>query len=156
MAMSKIIIIGGGASGMMSAYSFAKNGNDVTLIEQNNKLGKKIYITGKGRCNVTNDSDNEKIIENTCTNPYFLYSSLYTFDSKMCMEFFEQNGVPLKTERGNRVFPKSDKSSDIIKALTKSLTDNNVKILLNKKVTGIIIEDGKAIGIKIHKKYSFR
>ncbi len=145
--MSNVIIIGGGASGMMAAYSFAKNNNSVTLIEQNNKLGKKIYITGKGRCNVTNNSDNEKVIENTRTNPYFLYSSLYTFDTQMCMEYFEKMGVPLKTERGNRVFPVSDKASDIIKAMTKSLNDNNVKVMLNKKVENIIVEDGQARGV---------
>ncbi len=145
--MREVIIIGGGASGMMCAYSFAKNKNNVTLIEQNNKLGKKLYITGKGRCNVTNNSDNEKVIENTCTNPYFLYSSLYTFDAQMLMSFFEEMGVPLKTERGNRVFPQSDKSSDIIKALTKALNINNVKILLNKRVTKIIVENNKACGV---------
>ncbi len=147
--MCNVIVIGGGASGMMAAYSFAKNNNNVTLIEQNNKLGKKIYITGKGRCNVTNNCDNEKIIENTCSNPYFLYSSLYSFDTQMCMEFFENMGVPLKTERGNRVFPISDKSSDIIKALTRALNDNKVKVLLNKKVEKINIKDGKACGVVV-------
>ncbi len=145
--MCNIIVIGGGASGMMSAYSFAKSNNNVTLIEQNNKLGKKIYITGKGRCNVTNNSDCEKVIENTCTNPYFLYSSLYTFDTQMCMDYFEQLGVPLKTERGNRVFPVSDKSSDIIKALTKSLNQQGVKIKLNTKVEEVLVKDNKVYGV---------
>ncbi len=132
---------------MMAAYSFAKNNNNVILIEQNNKLGKKIYITGKGRCNVTNNSDNEKVIENTCTNPYFLYSSLYTFDTQMCMDFFEKMGVSLKTERGNRVFPVSDKASDIIKAMTKALHSANVKVILNTKVEEILIEAGKVAGV---------
>ncbi len=145
--MSNVIIIGGGASGMMSAYSFAKNGNNVTLLEKNNKLGKKIYITGKGRCNVTNNSDNEKVIENTCTNPYFLYSSLYTFDPQMVMSFFEDMGVALKTERGNRVFPVSDKSSDIVKALTKAMQKQKVKVMLNKNVTDLIIEDDCVKGV---------
>ncbi len=132
---------------MMAAYSFAKNNNNVTLIEQNNKLGKKVYITGKGRCNVTNNSDNEKVIENTCTNPYFLYSSLYTFDTQMCMDFFENMGVPLKTERGNRVFPVSDKSSDIIKAMTKALHDARVKVILNTKVEKILTDGVKVTGV---------
>lgn len=134
---------------MMSAYSFAKNNNNVTLIEQNNKLGKKLYITGKGRCNVTNNCDNEKVIENTCSNPYFLYSALYTFDTQMCMQFFEDMGVSLKTERGNRVFPVSDKSSDIIKALTRALNNNGVKILLNKRVSKILVENDKVYGVVV-------
>lgn len=147
--MSNVIIIGGGAAGMMSAYSFAKNGHNVTLLEQNNKLGKKIYITGKGRCNVTNDSDNEKVIENTCTNPYFLYSSLYAFDTQMTMQFFEDMGVPLMVERGNRVFPKSEKASDIVKAMTRALHDQKVKVILNKKVKKINILDDKVVSVSI-------
>lgn len=147
--MSNIIVIGGGASGMMCAYSFSKNGHNVTIVEQNNKLGKKMYITGKGRCNVTNNSDNEKVMENTLTNPYFLYSALYTFDTQMTMNFFEEMGVPLMTERGNRVFPKSEKASDIIKAMTKALNKNNVKILLNKKVEKINEVDGKVVSVTV-------
>lgn len=143
----KVIVIGGGASGIMSAISAGKNNHQVILLEKNEKLGKKIYITGKGRCNVTNNSDEENIINNTVANPYFLYSSIYSFNSQRLMEMLEESGIPLKTERGNRVFPVSDKSSDIILGLFRTLKKYNVDIQFNSEVKEIIIEDKKATGV---------
>ena len=115
--MNKVIVVGGGAAGMMAAISAADSGAEVILIEKNEKLGKKVYITGKGRCNITNESDVENLLKNVRSNPKFLYSAFYTFDSYRMMEFLEGEGLKLKTERGNRVFPESDKSSDVIKTL---------------------------------------
>lgn len=133
----KVAVIGGGASGMMSAGICAKNGHIVDLFESNEKLGKKIYITGKGRCNVTNASDVTNILNNVVNNSKFLYSALYTFDSFSTINFFEELGVPIKIERGNRAFPQSDKSSDIIKALSNFLIKNNVNVLLNHRVLSL-------------------
>lgn len=133
----RVAVIGGGASGMMSAGICAKNGHNVDLFESNEKLGKKIYITGKGRCNVTNASDVANILNNVVNNSKFLYSSLYSFDSYSTINFFEELGVPIKIERGNRAFPQSDKSSDIIKALSNFLIKNNVNILLNHRVLSL-------------------
>lgn len=130
------IIIGGGASGMMAAYAASINNNkDILLIEKNEKLGKKIYITGKGRCNVTNSCDTEDLFNNITTNSSFMYSSIYTHSNFDTMNFFETQGIALKVERGNRVFPKSDKSSDIIKGLEKSL--KNIEIKLNTNIQSI-------------------
>lgn len=143
----KVIVIGGGASGIMAAIAAGKNNHEVILLEKNEKLGKKIYITGKGRCNVTNNSDEENIINNTIANPYFLYSAIYTFNSKDTMDLLENSGIPLKTERGNRVFPVSDKSSDIILGLLRTLKKYKVKIEFNTEVKGILVEGKKAIGV---------
>lgn len=117
----KVIVVGGGAAGIMAAISAAESGDSVLLIEKNEKLGKKIYITGKGRCNITNDSDVENLLKNVRSNPKFLYSAFYTFDSYRMMDFLESEGLKIKTERGNRVFPESDKSSDVIRTLKKDL-----------------------------------
>ncbi|MCI7002989.1 MAG: NAD(P)/FAD-dependent oxidoreductase [Clostridia bacterium] len=133
----RVAVIGGGASGMMAAGVCAKNGHSVDLFEANEKLGKKIYITGKGRCNVTNASNKDEILNNIVNNSKFLYSALNAFDSFSTINFFEEMGVPIKIERGNRAFPVSDKSSDIIKALTNFDIKNNVNILLNHKVINI-------------------
>lgn len=132
----------------MLAAGFASiNGNKVTLIEKNEKLGKKLFITGKGRCNVTNATDPEGLIANTPGNPYFLYSAFYTFDSSALMSFFEENGVKLKVERGKRVFPQSEKSSDIVKALAKFLEKNKVKVMLKTTVKEILYEEKRAVGV---------
>lgn len=139
--MKKVIVIGGGPAGMIAAGTASMNGSSVILFEKNNKLGKKLFITGKGRCNVTNDTDPEGLIENTPGNPYFMYSSYYTFDSRATMDFFENLGVPLKTERGKRVFPKSEKSSDIVKAMKYFIEKNGVDVKLNSNVDNIIIEN---------------
>lgn len=143
----KVIIVGGGAAGMMAAVRAGELFSDVTLIEKNEKLGKKIYITGKGRCNVTNNADIEVIFKNINRNPKFMYSALYGFDNSRVYSFFEENGCPLKVERGERVFPVSDHASDIIKTLTKALKDRRVKIMLNTTVKELIIEDGAVKGV---------
>lgn len=149
--MCDVFIIGGGAAGMLTADIASKRGLSVVLAEKNNRLGRKVLITGKGRCNLTNASDVETLISNTMTNPYFMYSSFYSFDSNSVMEYFENLGVPLKVERGNRVFPVSDKASDIVAALEKSLKKNGVKVLLNTKVTEVLIENNKISEIKTSK-----
>ncbi len=144
--MKKVIVIGGGAAGMIAAISAAKDGNEVILIEQNEKLGKKIYITGKGRCNVTNAGDAEDFFAHVVTNPRFMYSSFYGFTNQDMMELLEREGLKLKTERGNRVFPESDKSSDVIRTLEKTMRSLGVVIMLNTKVSTVLIartsEDG--------------
>ncbi|MBO7334189.1 MAG: NAD(P)/FAD-dependent oxidoreductase [Lachnospiraceae bacterium] len=145
--MSKVIVVGGGAAGMMASIAAAGAGDEVTLIEKNEKLGKKLFITGKGRCNVTNSSDIETIFSNINRNPKFMYSALYSYDNNAVMSFFEDNGCKLKVERGNRVFPVSDHSSDIIKTLEKVLKAKNVKVLLNKKVRSLIIDNNVLMGV---------
>ena len=142
----KIAVIGGGASGMLAAYSAAENGASVTLFEKNEKLGKKLYITGKGRCNFTNDTDVEGFLSNVVTNSKFLMSSIYGFTPQDCKNFFSEK-MPIKTERGNRVFPVSDKSSDVIRCLENYCRSVGVKIRLNEKVRNISAENGKIIGI---------
>lgn len=136
--MKKIIIIGGGAAGMMAAIAAAQNGCHVDLFEKNEKLGKKIYITGKGRCNVTNASDMETMLNQVVTNRKFLYSAFYRFTNEDMMKLLEQCGCPLKVERGNRVFPVSDKSSDVISALQEELKRLHVSIHLRKEVQQLL------------------
>lgn len=139
--VSKVIVAGGGPAGMMAAVSAADLGHQVTLLEQNEKLGKKLYITGKGRCNVTNDSDVENLLAHVVSNPKFLYSAFYSFDSSRMMDFLESEGLALKTERGNRVFPLSDKSSDVIRTMQNALKRRGVKVELHTKVMGLQIEE---------------
>lgn len=145
--MSKVIVIGGGAAGMMAAISAAKKGHRVALYEKNEKLGKKVFITGKGRCNVTNACEVEDLFQNVISNPKFLYSGFYGFDNQAVMQFFEDAGCRLKIERGERVFPLSDHSSDIIRALQEELRINHVMIYLNTTVKEIKIENGKMAGV---------
>lgn len=140
--MSKVLIIGGGAAGMMAGIAAADNGNEVHLYEKNEKLGKKLFITGKGRCNITNACDMEELMKQVVTNPRFLYSAFQMFDNTAVMEFFEESGLPLKTERGQRVFPQSDHSSDVIRTLQNELEKRNVKIHLNTEVKELITQDG--------------
>ena len=147
--MKKCIVIGGGAAGMMAAYAAAGDGLQVELLEKNEKLGKKIYITGKGRCNVTNDCDPEVFFSNVVSNPKFLYSAYYTFDNTQVMQLLEENGCPLKVERGNRVFPVSDHSSDIIRTMQNALQKKKVKISLNTEVKRLVIEDGTVCGVEL-------
>ncbi len=144
----KTIIVGGGASGMLCAYFRSLNNENVILIEKNEKLGKKLYITGKGRCNLTNNVEVESFLNNVVSNPKFLLSSLYSFSPESTIIFFEKLGLKTKTERGNRVFPASDKSSDVIKVLENALIKNGVDIMLNTEVISILTEEGKAIGVK--------
>ncbi len=144
--MKKIIIIGGGAAGMMAAIAAAQNGCHVDLFEKNEKLGKKIYITGKGRCNVTNASDMETMLNQVVTNRKFLYSAFYRFTNEDMMKLLEQCGCPLKVERGNRVFPVSDKSSDVISALQEELKRLHVSIHLRKEVQQLLTSSGSESG----------
>ena len=137
----KCIVIGGGAAGMMSAIAAAESGAEVTLYEKNEKLGKKIYITGKGRCNVTNNCDPEDFFAHMVSNEKFMYNAYYSYDNNMVMDMFTESGCELKTERGNRVFPVSDHSSDIIRALAKKLDELGVKVHLNTPVEGLICQN---------------
>ena len=139
--MSKVIVIGGGPAGMFAAYFAAKNGHKVTLLEQNEKLGKKLYITGKGRCNITNASDMENLFQNVCSNRKFLYSAFYSYTNDQVVDFFETHGLSTKVERGNRVFPVSDHSSDVIAALTRALKEVGVEIRLYTKVKKLLSEE---------------
>lgn len=152
--MSKVLIIGGGAAGMMAGVFAARNHHEVHILEKNEKLGKKVFITGKGRCNVANACDTEELFPAVMSNPKFLYSGFYSFGPQDVMNFFEEAGVPLKVERGNRVFPQSDHSSDIIRALERELKKAGAKVHLHttvkeivkkpeaEKVAGVILEDG--------------
>ena len=145
----KVIVVGAGAAGLMAAGRAAEKGHEVHLYEKNNRIGKKILITGKGRCNVTNDSDVEGLLDNIPGNPYFMYSSFYQLDSFGTQEFFKNLGLELKVERGKRVFPVSDRSLDVVLALEKYIKQNNVKLHLESPVESILIEDGQAAGIRL-------
>ena len=136
--MSKVLVIGGGAAGMFAAVFAAYNGNEVHLFEKNEKLGKKIYITGKGRCNITNASDMETLFQSVVTNSKFLYSSFYGYTNQDTIDFFERIGVKTKIERGNRVFPVSDHSSDVIAGLTRELRNLGVEIHLYSEVVKVV------------------
>jgi predicted Rossmann fold flavoprotein len=135
--MKQVCVIGGGAAGLMAAYAAAKNGHAVRLIEKNEKLGKKIYITGKGRCNFTNDVAPETFLQNVVRGERFLKGAIYSFSPSKTIEFFENNGLSVKIERGNRAFPVSDHASDVTKTLEKACKQAGVKILLNETVKKI-------------------
>ena len=149
--MHKVIIVGGGAAGMIAAIFAAKNGNDVLLLEKNEKLGKKIYITGKGRCNLTNDVSAREFFDFVVNNPKFLYGAINAFPPQAVKDFFEENGLRLKTERGNRVFPASDKASDVTKTLEKVMRETGVSVRLDTEVKAIITKDGKVTAVKTDK-----
>ena len=149
--MAKVIIIGGGAAGMIAAYSAALTSKQVILLEKNEKLGKKIFITGKGRCNLTNASDMNTVMENVVSNKRFLFSAFKNFTNEDIMNLVENNGTKLKIERGNRVFPVSDHSSDIIKSLENAIRDLHVDIRFNTRVDELIIENDRCIGVTIGK-----
>lgn len=141
--MKKVIVIGGGAAGMMAAIAAAAQGSKVLLLEKNEKLGKKLFITGKGRCNVTNGGDMENLFANVMTNEKFLYSAFYTYDNNMVMDFLEKAGCPLKVERGERVFPVSDHSSDVIAAFQRELKKRDVEIRLNTEVKELLCAEAE-------------
>ena len=141
------VIVGGGAAGMFAAALASEAGIGVTLIEQNEKLGKKLFITGKGRCNFTNDCTPEEFRSNVLTNPKFLFSASDALTSRDVIDLFESWGLRTKVERGRRAFPASDHSSDVIAMLEKRLKAGKVRVLLNTKVTDILTEDGRAAGI---------
>lgn len=145
--MSKVVIVGGGAAGMLAAIVCAENGHDVTLYERNEKLGKKLFITGKGRCNITNACDIEELFQNVVGNPRFLYSAFYGFSNFDMMDFLEKRGLPLKTERGSRVFPASDKSSDVLQTLQREIRRLGVEVHLNTPVKEILKENDHVSGV---------
>jgi hypothetical protein len=145
--IKKVIVIGGGAAGMMAAIAAARNGAGVVLLEKNEKLGKKLFITGKGRCNFTNAGDSEDLFNSIVTNKKFMYSSLNGFSNYDCMSFFDELGLKFKIERGNRAFPESDHSSDVIGCMQRELKRQNVDVRLNTEVKDIIVEDGSACGV---------
>jgi len=138
--MSRVAVAGGGAAGMMAACAAAEAGHQVTLFEKNEKLGKKIYITGKGRCNVTNTAEKEQFFRNIVTNDKFLYSSIYRFDNEAMMAFLEEHGCPLKVERGGRVFPVSDHASDVTGALQRAMKELSVEVRLKTEVKRLLID----------------
>lgn len=147
-----VIVIGGGPAGMKAAITAAQNGYNTTLIEQNEKLGKKLYITGKGRCNITNACDSDTLFSNITHNPKFLHSALNVCNPDGTIAFFEDNGLKTKIERGARVFPASDKSSDVIRTLNNKLRECGVNVLLNTKVLEICVNDNKIQGVHIPNK----
>ena len=143
-----VIVIGAGAAGMLAAIAAAREGAAVELWEQNEKLGKKLFITGKGRCNVTNACDMEELLGSVVSNSKFLYSSFYGFTNQDMMDLLEQAGLRLKVERGNRVFPQSAKSSDVISALSALLRQAGVRVCLNQKAEGLAVEEGVCKGVR--------
>ncbi|MBQ2202023.1 MAG: NAD(P)/FAD-dependent oxidoreductase, partial [Clostridia bacterium] len=145
----RVAVIGGGAAGQIAAIKAAENGHRVTIFEQNEKLGKKLFITGKGRCNVTNAADREGFFRHVVRNPRFLYSAYAHFDSAAIMALIEAAGVPLKVERGQRVFPASDHSSDILKALEKTVRVSGVSVRLNTRVSAILTSGGAVSGVRV-------
>lgn len=151
----RIAVIGGGPAGIIAAGTIGSRGKNVTLLEKNEKLGKKLFITGKGRCNITNAAPVDELFEYINTNRNFLYSSLYSFTNDHIVELLESFGLKTKVERGNRVFPASDKSSDVIKALEKYLKKNNVKIMLNSNVENIVYKKGLFLVTISRKDYEF-
>lgn len=144
-----VLVIGAGAAGMMAAFAAGKAGKRVLLLEKNEKAGKKIFITGKGRCNVTNACEVEDLFQNVISNPKFLYSAFYTFDNQAVMDFFENAGCHLKIERGERVFPTSDHSSDVIAALLRELKKLKVEITYHSEVVKLLISEGAVTGVKL-------
>ena len=151
--MKKVIVIGAGPAGMMAAITAAKNNNKVILLDGNEKVGKKLFITGKGRCNVTNSKDISEFFDFIPGNPHFLYSALYSYTNEDTINFFESQGIKLKSERGGRVFPASDKSSDIIKGLSKEINKNNIDLKLKSLVTNIKFNNKRIEAIEINNSY---
>ena len=149
----KVCVIGGGASGCVCAIKLAQNGHNVTLYEKNEKIGKKLYITGKGRCNLTNATTGNEFLSHVVHGDKFMMSAETRFNSNDTMALFESLGVPLKIERGNRVFPVSDKSSDIISALSNALKRNKVLVLLETEVQDIVVQDGVVKGIIVSEQF---
>lgn len=147
--MKQVIVIGGGAAGMMAAIGAAGQGASVTLLEQNEKTGKKLFITGKGRCNLTNACEQEDFFNYVISNGKFLYSAFYRMDNQSVMTFFENAGCRLKVERGGRVFPVSDHSSDVLAALNRQMEKAGIQVCLRTKVRELVIVEGKITGVKL-------
>ncbi len=147
--MSRVLVAGGGAAGMFAAITAARNGHDVSLFEKNEKLGKKLFITGKGRCNITNAGDMETLFASVVSNSRFLYSSFYGFTNQDVVSFFEELGVKTKTERGDRVFPASDHSSDVIRAMERELKRLRVQVRLHTQVVKVLAVNGQFVKIEL-------
>lgn len=145
--MGKTLIVGGGAAGMLASVYAGRKGDEVWLFDQNEKLGKKLFITGKGRCNFTNACSMEELFDSIVTNKKFMYSSIYGYNNYDVMDFFEEMDLAYKIERGNRVFPESDHSFDVIDALHRAMKKAGVHIYLNTKVEKLLVEDGRAVGL---------
>ncbi len=144
----KTVIVGGGAAGMMAAIGASECGSDTVLLERNEKLGKKIYITGKGRCNLTNDCPRDDLMKHVVRNPKFLYSAFSSYDNSDIIGLMHEQGTDTKVERGGRVFPVSDHASDVIKALRRKLDSLEVEIRLNNRVTELMISEGRLCGVR--------
>lgn len=144
----KVIVIGGGPAGMMAAISASQNGNEVILLEKNNKLGKKLLITGKGRCNITSSLNMEEFIKNTPGNGMFLYSCFNSFTNKDIIEFLKKQGLSVKEERGNRIFPVTDRAQDVLECFERKLKQLNVKILYENQVTDILVQENRVYAVK--------
>lgn len=146
---NRVVVVGGGAAGMMAAAAAAENGRPVILLEKNEKLGKKLYITGKGRCNVTNACGRDKFFENIVSNPKFLYSAFHAFDNRRLETFLENNGCHLKEERGERVFPASDHASDVTAAFERLLKKRGVQVRLHSGVRAVETDGEKITGVRL-------
>lgn len=149
--MTRIVVVGAGAAGMMCAGGLAEAGHAVTVIEKNDRPGRKLFITGKGRCNLTNDCDVRTFLDNVVTNPKFLNSAIYGFTPADCMAFFESLGVRLKVERGNRVFPVSDKSNDVVKALEKYALRSGATFVYGERALSVEVKDGNVAALSTDK-----
>lgn len=147
--MSKVLVIGGGAAGMVAAIFAARNGHEVHIFEKNEKFGKKIYITGKGRCNLTNNCEMEELFQSVMRNEKFLYSAFYSFSNQDVMEFFAQGGCAVKTERGNRVFPISDHASDVIACLVRGMKEAGVSLHLNSEAVQLQFDGTTVAGVRL-------
>lgn len=147
--MKKVLVIGGGAAGMMAACQAAAGGNEVMILEQNEKLGKKLFITGKGRCNLTNAGEMDDLFANVMSNRKFLYSAFYGFDNQQVISFFEEQGLSTKVERGNRVFPRSDHSSDVIAAMKRALDRAGVRVRLHTRAEKLLTEEKHVTGVQL-------
>lgn len=147
----RVIVVGGGPAGIMASIRAAEKGHQVVLLERNEKIGKKLFITGKGRCNITNEKDISEFFENIPRNPEFLYSALYSYTNEQLMEFFRERGLVLKVERGHRVFPESDKSSDVIDVLRRELLKKHVEVQYHTLVKDVILERNRILKLVTNK-----
>lgn len=145
----KVVIVGGGPAGIIAAISAAQSGDNVIIIEKNNSLGKKLLITGKGRCNITSSVDIEEFINYIPGNGRFLYSSFQNFTNKDIISLIEKNGIKVKEERGNRIFPVTDKAEDVLKSLVKEMKKYNIEVKTNSRVQKILIENSVVVGVSL-------